>query len=204
MRVDPSGLQDPLIIGYTWFTYHPAPGSHTVTPPSFWETLIPLWGPQRALDYHVSENDGWGILTDTAFFILDLSLIGDIESLGLKLGANGNRALKAANVVKMAKVAKVGLDGERAVRALVDIGPKFRYLIDENARIADGMNRAFHAYSEVKNVAKLSKTKQIVDGIQYARQNSLSYNLYVRKTTELSGPLLELERKGQILIHRIL
>ncbi|MEI8282206.1 MAG: RHS repeat-associated core domain-containing protein, partial [Armatimonadota bacterium] len=201
MGVDPSGLQEMAMAMAPYSFYHPMPGSHTATPPSFWESLIPIYGAQRAMDYAASEGDGWGVLWGATSLLLDFCP-GSIAGKVATKGKTAYQVLKVAK--KMNSVRKLGKAGESIVAAVIEIGPKTRYIINGRTRIADGINKALHTYSEVKNVAELSKTQQIVDGIQYARANNLSYNLFVRKGTTFTGPLELLEKTGQILVHRIL
>ena len=52
--------------------------------------------------------------------------------------------------------------------------------------------------TEVKNVQNLSFTQQLQDYSSYAQQNSLQFNLYVRPTTTLTGPLQNAVNSGQI------
>jgi RHS repeat-associated protein len=57
--------------------------------------------------------------------------------------------------------------------------------------------------SEVKNVASLSYTKQLRDFATYARHHNLIFELWVRSTTRLSGPLQEAIRRGEIVLRII-
>ena len=82
---------------------------------------------------------------------------------------------------------RLGQAGEAAVRGAYDIGPKATAEIGGRTRIFDGLNG--EAVSEVKNVARQSLTQQLRDDIAYARDNGLRFDLYVRPSTELSGPL---------------
>jgi len=52
-------------------------------------------------------------------------------------------------------------------------------------------SRSTHKYdlNRVKNVQSLSFTRQLRDYSAFAQQNGLQFNLYVRPTTILSGPL---------------
>ena len=55
-------------------------------------------------------------------------------------------------------------------------------------RYIDGLNS--QAVSEVKNVGRQSLTLQLRDDIDHARANGLRFDLYVRGSTQLSGPLV--------------
>jgi hypothetical protein len=52
--------------------------------------------------------------------------------------------------------------------------------------------------TEVKNVNKLSYTRQLRDFTTHSQANGLSFELYVRPSTQLSGPLQEAIANGQI------
>ncbi len=53
---------------------------------------------------------------------------------------------------------------------------------------------------EVKNVARLSFTRQLQDFYQYAQLTGRTFNLVVRGNTVLSGPLQQLKASGQISV----
>ena len=71
-------------------------------------------------------------------------------------------------------------------------------------RIPDGINRIAGTLSEVKNVAKLSFTRQLHDYLDYAVEEGLQFNLYVRKNTKLSRPLQEAVNQGLINLEKII
>jgi hypothetical protein len=58
------------------------------------------------------------------------------------------------------------------------------------------------ALGEVKNVANLSHTNQLRDFAAYAQQEGLMFNLDVRGSTTLSGPLQDAVSAGQINLIR--
>jgi RHS repeat-associated protein len=82
---------------------------------------------------------------------------------------------------------RVGQAGEGAVRGAYDIGPKIKVDVAGRKRIPDGLTST--TLSEVKNVSSLSYSQQLRDFAQYAQQSGRSFDLYVRTTTRLSGPL---------------
>ena len=79
--------------------------------------------------------------------------------------------------------------GEAAVRDAYDIGAKIAVQVGENKRIPDGINEALGTLSEVKNVAYQGLTSQLRDYLQYAQSEALAFDLYLRPTTQVSGPL---------------
>jgi hypothetical protein len=72
----------------------------------------------------------------------------------------------------------------------VDIGPKVKIEVSPGVfRIPDGLTRT--VLTEVKDVTSLSYTQQLRDFASYARHHRLRFDLWVRRDTELSGPLRE-------------
>ncbi|MDA8044904.1 MAG: putative toxin [Actinomycetota bacterium] len=67
-------------------------------------------------------------------------------------------------------------------------------------RIPDELNSS--VIGEVKNVSSLSYTSQLRDLEAYAQQDGLTFNLYVRGSTTLSGPLQDAVNAGDINLIR--
>lgn len=91
---------------------------------------------------------------------------------------------------------RAGQAGEDAVRAIEDIGPKTSIRVGARARIPDGLTGS--VLTEVKNVKALSFTRQLRDFTQYAADNGLRFDLWVRQGAELSGPLKDAISSGLI------
>ena len=91
---------------------------------------------------------------------------------------------------------RVGQAGEDGVRAVYSIGPKVQMRVNGCTRIPDGLPAT--TLSEVKNVSSLSYTQQLRDFADHAGKNGLTFDLYVRPTTQLSGPLQDAIRQGTI------
>lgn len=96
----------------------------------------------------------------------------------------------------VATAARLGQEGEAAVRAAANIGEKVPIQVAGRTRIPDGLTNS--VLTEVKNVQSLSYTQQLRDFASYARQNGLRFDLWVRPTTELSGPLADEVSSGAI------
>jgi hypothetical protein len=71
-------------------------------------------------------------------------------------------------------------------------------------RTPDILNHAAQEIGEVKNVAYQSLTSQLRDDIAYAQANGYTFNLYVRGSTEISGPLQTAANNGLVNIIRSL
>ena len=95
-----------------------------------------------------------------------------------------------------AAAVRVGQAGEAAVRGAFNIGEKAAIQVAGRTRIPDGLTST--VLSEVKNVGSLSYTQQLRDFAQYAGQNGLRFDLYVRPSTQLSGPLSDAVQSGVI------
>jgi Restriction endonuclease fold toxin 7 len=63
-------------------------------------------------------------------------------------------------------------------------------------RIPDMLDHGAQVIGEVKNVASLSYTNQLRDFASYAQANGYQFQLTVRATTKLSGPLMTEVAKG--------
>lgn len=94
---------------------------------------------------------------------------------------------------------QLGREGEAAVRAAYNIGekPTRSILMNGRARIPDGL-RPGESLSEVKNVDRLSFTRQLRDYAEYARSEGLRFDLYTRPSTRLSRPLQDAIDSGII------
>lgn len=73
--------------------------------------------------------------------------------------------------------------------------------VNGRKRIPDGLKD--HVLSEVKNVKSLSYTRQLKDFQQFAKATDRQFDLYVRSSTKLSGPLKEQIIQGHIKLHFI-
>jgi hypothetical protein len=67
-------------------------------------------------------------------------------------------------------------------------------------RIPDALNHATKVIGEVKNVASLSYSSQLRDFAMYAQLHGYQFELFVRPTTVLSGPLQAEIANGNIIL----
>ena len=96
---------------------------------------------------------------------------------------------------------RTGLRGEAAVRARYDIGEKYRIYVNGRIRIPDGIKDK--VLSEVKNVKKLSYTRQLRDFHDYARAHGFEFHLYIRTDTTVTAPLDVAIKAGAIKLRYI-
>ena len=90
----------------------------------------------------------------------------------------------------------LGLAGERAVRAVYNIGPMKLFIVFGRQRIPDGVTGS--AISEVNNRAYQALTLQLRDYVEIAHREELRFDLYLRSNTQVSGPL------QQLIDHRVI
>ena len=93
-------------------------------------------------------------------------------------------------------IVKLGRVGEDAVRAAYNIGDRGFFRAGLRMRFPDGMTRT--TMSEIKNVQSLSYTRQLRDYAAFARSTGRRFDLYVRPSTMLSGPLVDAVKAGDI------
>ena len=155
-----------------------------------------------------STDSGYeGMAVDAA---LSLAMAPVLSRLGAVLSTAFSNALRTApRIAKLATKAfrpnscptggagpvRIGQAGERAVRAANDIGPKVRIEINGRGRVPDGLTDS--VLSEVKNVQRLSFTRQLRDFADFAHQTGRRFDLFVRPNTRLSGPLQEAISPGK-------
>jgi hypothetical protein len=92
---------------------------------------------------------------------------------------------------------QLGQAGEDAVGIT---GPKTAIEIPGSSqiRIPDALTDT--TLTEVKNVGSLSYTQQLQDFTTYSQANGLNFELWVRPSTQLSGPLQQAIANGQIAL----
>ena len=86
------------------------------------------------------------------------------------------------------------------MRSVADIGPKVAIDVAGRTRIPDGLTSTVLS---VKNVSSLSYTQQLRDFAAHASANGLRFDLWVRPTTQLSGPLAQEVANGAINLRYI-
>ena len=100
----------------------------------------------------------------------------------------------------MAGVRAAGAEGEAASGILKNTDRIPSLSGSAAYRIPDELGNG--VLGEVKNVSSLSYTSQLRDFTAYAQQQGLQFNLYVRGSTVLSGPLQEAVDNGTINLIR--
>lgn len=107
-------------------------------------------------------------------------------------------------VQAMQNVTKLGREGEAAAGIIKNTKRIPSKSGSAEYRIPDELGNGI--IGEVKNVKYQELSSQLLDDLAYAesQQPPLLFKLYVRRETELSKPLQELERQGRIKIERSL
>lgn len=143
---------------------------------------------------------GHDAVTDPAYF---LNAIGPtIAGLGLSAPTArvGTAAAEEAGLSGTALARGLGQAGEDAVGIT---GPKVSIEIPGSGRIRIPDALTESTLTEVKNVGSLSYTRQLRDFTTYSQANGLDLQLYVRPSTQLSGPLQQAITNGQIKLNFI-
>ena len=132
------------------------------------------------------------------------------KSTAITLGTAGYSAVQARLAASSAKVAgtgivrggfkpvQIGRAGERAVGIN---GPKNAINWNGQKLIPDQVTKKLLV--EVKNVKNLSFTKQLRNYSNFAQTSNRNFELYVRSSTKLSGPLHAARESGSIIIKYI-
>jgi RHS repeat-associated protein len=147
---------------------------------------------------------------DPAELVISIILLGGVGAPAKEVGKGAARGLLGRLAAMLgrgsaargatAAARQLGRAGEAAVRAAHDIGPSQAIKIGGRTRFPDGLTST--TLSEVKNVQSLSYTSQLRDYAAFARQEGLTFNLYVRPGAQLSQPLLD-ARAGRVNILEI-
>ncbi|MCP4138526.1 MAG: hypothetical protein GY754_46640, partial [bacterium] len=140
----------------------------------------------------------WG---DAAF-----SLGAAIPGIGQGIGAAkmikaGVKAGVAATslVKKMDTARKLGKAGEEAAGIYKNTKRIMKgTATGVNYRIPDGLTKK--VVQEVKNVSRLSNTRQLRDYARFAKDTGRRFELFIRPTTKMSGPLLDAITNGDIFL----
>ena len=136
------------------------------------------------------------------WWVLGGAVVGGVLGYfgGAFFGASGIKAGTLASKISMSKVRWLGKIGEKLSKL-----PKNTKRIDSltksaKYRIPDYLDKANKIIGDVKNVKKLSYTKQLQDFMLYAQKHNYTYVLKIRKSTQLSGTLKKLVDAGKIVL----
>ena len=100
------------------------------------------------------------------------------------------------DISRVASNSRNGHIAEGLVDILGGIGPKKPIVVGGRTRIPDGLTTK--TLSEIKNLKHLSATSQIRDFVRYAQKETLTMDLYVRRSTTFSGPMEKLISSGLV------
>lgn len=130
-------------------------------------------------------------------FICLLTLLFLMGSPAMEGHAAFWRSSLAAENTGTALARQLGQAGEDAVGIT---GPKTAIEIPGSGqiRIPDALTDT--TLTEVKNVGSLSYSQQLRDFTAYSQANGLNFQLWVRPSTQLSGPLQQAIASGQITL----
>jgi RHS repeat-associated protein len=146
--------------------------------------------------YQLYNNGGhlgcvnWG---EVAAFAAGGAAIGSGAELLAALFAEEGSVLEGTALAR-----QLGIEGEEAVGLT---GEKTAIEVAGRTRIPDALTDT--TLTEVKNVARQSFTQQLRDFSAYAQETGRTFELYVRPSTQLSGPLQEAVSNGKIILRFI-
>ncbi|MFL6138150.1 MAG: RHS repeat-associated core domain-containing protein, partial [Frankiaceae bacterium] len=113
---------------------------------------------------------------------------------GLQIGEDSVEELSGTALAR-----QLGQEGEAAVSEAGSTARIPSLSDTASYRIPDIFNPEAGYMGEVKNVGSLSYTNQLRDMVAYAQQEGLDFYLYVRPSTQLSGPLQDAIAAGDII-----
>lgn len=135
---------------------------------------------------------------------------GSLEIAGsLAIAPLGGIGMAGGGIAALGLTGRASASGTRLARTLGAAGEAASGLVKNTQRIAsatataafripDGLNAT--TLSEVKNVGRLSLTNQLRDFAWFARESGLNFELFVRPTTQLSGPLQQFIRDNGVIL----
>jgi hypothetical protein len=166
-----------------------------------WLLLIGMAHASAAVTHDASENRVWENLPP----ILETCL-ADNSQVPRTQQKNDVTASELASGYSLAAESRPALArtlGQAGEDAVGITGPKVSIEIPGSGqiRIPDALSPT--TLTEVKNVGSLSYTQQLRDFTTYSQANGLGFELYVRPSTQLSGPLQQAVANGQITLRFI-
>ncbi len=135
-----------------------------------------------------------------------------LEGAGLVAGYTADVLTLGESALVRNAVRQVARNGPALARRLGEAGESAAAIIKNTERIPsltgtasyripDVLDQAGGVIGEIKNVGSLSYSSQLRDFVAYAQQTGLRFELTVRPTTQLTGPLQEMISRGNIFLH---
>jgi hypothetical protein len=100
----------------------------------------------------------------------------------------------------MALIRQLGKDGEAAAKIIKNTRRIPSATGTAAYRIPDVLDSAAKVIGDVKNVETLSLTNQLKDFLAFAQTNGYQFQIWVRATTVLTGPVAALVKNGSIVL----
>ncbi len=166
-------------------------------------SFIPVVGTAVALyAVYVAYSDPDATNEDRVFALVGIAPFGKIAGLL----AHSKIVVAAIKVAEKggAKAARGAAQLGRAGEAAAGIVKNTERIASASGtaayRVPDVLNHSARVIGEVKNVGSLSYTSQLRDFVSYASSNGYRFELWVRPTTQLSGPLQQAVSSGDVVL----
>jgi RHS repeat-associated protein len=136
------------------------------------------------------------------WWVLGGAIVGGVLGYfgGAFFGASGIKAGTLASKISMSKVRWLGKIGEKMAKWPKNTTRIKSFTGSAKYRIPDYLNKANKVIGDVKNVKKLSYTKQLQDFMLYAEKYGYTYIIKVRQSTQFSSTIKNLIDAGKIII----
>ena len=136
------------------------------------------------------------------WWVLGGAIVGGVIGYvgGAFFGASGIKAGSLASKISMSRVRWLGKIGEKMAKWPKNTTRIKSLTGSAKYRIPDYLNKANKVIGDVKNVKKLSYTKQLKDFMLYAEKYGYTYIIKVRHTTQFSSTIKKLIDAGKIII----
>ncbi len=133
-----------------------------------------------------------------------LSMVPQVGDLA-KSSRLARKVVQEVSQTAVGRAALARMKGRLGEQLAGITGPKEPIFLNNlKKRIPDRIDKIARELIEVKNVQRLSYTRQLKDYMEWCNENKYTFVLIVRWYPKLSKPLQDLVREGKITLRRIL
>jgi len=142
---------------------------------------------------------------------LAIPFVPAIGGIVFRAALHGNEFIKLARLIDQSSEAILLAKRMEIVRETGRMGENLAGIVKNTKhieslthtakyRIPDQLLQSKYLISEVKNVKKISLTNQIKDYVAYAKSHQFTFEIWVRKTANISKPFQQLIDNGDIVL----